>query len=188
MTLTIVIFAAVSLLLILFRTVHEHAAQISSLNDLPCSTERIDLPAFLNLIDPEEERFLRENLTPKVFREVQRERLFASVEYVRRAAQNAGVLVRLGEAIATGANSEVSRQGRELATAAISLRALAILALCFMYARIAIPGVHPSLLQIPTRYECLVEQVARLARFQRLAQVTRILGARCRQGNRSKGV
>ncbi len=85
--------------------------------------------------------------------------------------------MRLGEAIATEGNSEVSRQGRELAAAAIRLRALAILALCFMYARIAIPDMHLSLLQIPTRYECLVEQVARLARFQRLAQVNRILGA-----------
>src|SRR2546429_1841634 len=122
MTVAIVVFAAIALLLILFRTVHGNTAQISSLNELPRLTEPIDLPAFLNLIDPAEERFLRANLTANVFREVQRERLLATVEYVRRAARNAGVLVQLGEAVSKEANSEVSLLGRELATTAIRLR------------------------------------------------------------------
>jgi hypothetical protein len=177
MTITIVIFAAITLLLILFRTVHGNAAQICNLNELPRSTKPIDLPAFLNLIDPAEERFLRANLTPKVFREVQRERLLATVEYVRRAAKNAGVLVKLGEAVSTEAEPEVSLLGRELATTAIRLRALALLALCFLYVRTAMPDMHLSLLQVPTRYEYLVEEVARLARFKRLLQVNRILNA-----------
>jgi hypothetical protein len=177
MTVTIVIFAAIALLLILFRIVHGDAVQISNLTELPRSTEPIDLPAFLNLTDPAEERFLRANLTPKVFREVQRERLLATVEYVRRAARNAGVLVRLGEAISTEANSEVSDLGQEIATTAIKLRALALLALCFLYVRIAMPDMHLSLLQVPSRYEYLIEEVARLARFKQLVQVNRIIGA-----------
>jgi hypothetical protein len=177
MTVTIVIFAAIVLLLILFRIVHGDAAQVSNLDELPRSTEAIDLPAFLNLIDPAEEIFLRANLTPKVFRQVQRERLLATVEYVRRAARNAGVLVQLGEAVSTEANSEVSDLGREIATTAIKLRALALLALCSLYVRIAMPDIHLSLLQFPTRYEYLIEEVARLARFKQLVQVNRILGA-----------
>jgi len=177
MSVAIVIFAAIALLLILFRIVHGNAARISNLNELPGLTEPIDLPAFLNLIDPTEERFLRANLPPKVYREVQRERLLATVEYVRRAARNAGVLVQLGEAISTEANSEVSDLGLELATTAIRLRALALLALCFLCVRIAMPDMHLSLLQVPTRYEYLVEEVARLARFKRLLQVNRILNA-----------
>jgi len=175
MTVMIVIFASIALLLILFRTVHGNTAQISSLNELPRLTEPIDLPAFLNLIDPSEERFLRANLTPKVFREVQRERLLATVEYVRRAAKNAGVLVRLGEAVSTEADPEASRLGRELATAAMRLRALALLALCFLYMRIALPDLHLSLLQVPTRYEYLIEEVVRLATFKRLVQAKRIV-------------
>ena len=177
MTVTIVIFAAIALLLILFRTVHGDAAAVGGVDDLPHSTEAIDLPAFLNLVDPAEEIFLRANLTPKVFREVQRERLLATVEYVRRAAKNAGVLVRLGEAVSTEANSEVSDLGQEIAMTAIKLRALALLALCFLYVRIAMPDMHLSLLQVPTRYEYLVEEVARLARFKRLLQASRILRA-----------
>jgi hypothetical protein len=175
MTVTIVIFGAIALLLILFRIVHGDAAQISSLTELPRSTEPIDLPAFLNLIDPAEEKFLKANLTPKVFRQVQRQRLLASVEYVRRAARNAGVLVRLGEAVSAEANSDVSDLGREITATAIKLRALALLALCFLYVRIALPDVHLSLLQVPTRYEYLIEEVTRLARLKQLVQVNRIL-------------
>ena len=177
MTVTMVIFAAVALLLILFRTVHGNAAQISDLNELARSTEPIDLLAFLNLIDPSEERFLKANLTPMVFREVQRKRLLATVEYVRRAAKNAGVLVQLGEAVSRETNSDVSDLGREIATSAIKLRAWALLALCCLYIRIAMPDLHLSLLQVPSRYEYLIEEVARLARFKQLVQVNRIIGA-----------
>ena len=175
MTVTIVIFAAIALLVILFRTVHGDAAAVGGVDDLPHSTEAIDLPAFLNLVDPAEEIFLRANLTPNIFREVQRERLLATVEYVRRAAKNAGVLVRLGEAVSTEADPEASRLGRELATAAMRLRALALLALCFLYMRIALPDLHLSLLQVPTRYEYLIEEVVRLATFKRLVQAKRIV-------------
>jgi hypothetical protein len=56
-------------------------------------------------------------------------------------------------------------------------RALALFALCFLYVRIAMPDLQLSLLQVPTRYECLVEEVARLARFKRLLQVNSILRA-----------
>jgi hypothetical protein len=67
--------------------------------------------------------------------------------------------------------------GQEIAMTAIKLRALALLALCFLYVRIAMPDLQLSLLQVPTRYEYLVEEVARLARFKRLVQANRILGA-----------
>jgi len=160
-----------------FRIVHGNAAQISNLDELPRSAKAIDLPAFLNLIDPAEEGFLRANLTPKVFRQVQRQRLLATVEYVRRVANNAGVLVQLGEAVSREANSEVSALGRELATTAIRLRALALLALCFLCVRIAMPNMRLSLLRVPTRYEYLVEEVARLARFKGLVHVNRIICA-----------
>ena len=177
MTVAIVVLAAIVLLLFLFRAVHGGAAEIGSVNELQRSTEPIDLPAFLNLVDPAEERFLRENLTSRVFRRVQRQRLFATAEYVRRAARNAALLVRLGEAVSAEANSEVANLGRDLMMAAIRLRALAFLALCLLYVKIAIPGTQLSLLQVPSRYEYLIEQVARLARFKRPVQVNRILGA-----------
>ncbi|MFZ0802262.1 MAG: hypothetical protein WAN70_08850, partial [Terriglobales bacterium] len=48
----------------------------------------VDLRAFRNLTDPEEEEYLRLNLPPADFRRIQRERLRAAVEYIRCAAFN----------------------------------------------------------------------------------------------------
>src|SRR2546425_9222969 len=79
----IVILAAIALALIVFRTAHGSATKIATVDDLEGCTEPIDLPAFLNLLDPAEEEFLRANLSPQVFRRIQRQRLLAAAEYVR---------------------------------------------------------------------------------------------------------
>src|SRR6266849_7936672 len=115
----IVILAAIALALIVFRTAHGSAAKIGTVDDLEGFTEPIDLPAFLNLVDPAEEEFLRASLTPRVFRRVQRQRLLATAGYVRCAARNAALLVRLGEAASTEASAEISGIGQEIVTAAI---------------------------------------------------------------------
>lgn len=58
----------------------------------------VDVEAFRNLVDPDEEEFLRTNLPPAEFRRIQRERLRAAVEYVSCAAQNAAILLRVADA------------------------------------------------------------------------------------------
>src|SRR5712692_2734721 len=171
----IVILAAIALALIVFRTAHGSAAKIGTVDDLEGCTEPIDLPAFLNLLDPAEEEFLRANLAPQVFRRIQR--LLAAAEYVRCAARNAAIVVRLGEAASAEASTEISGIGQELVTAAIRLRALAFLALCVLYVKTAIPNSRLSLLQIPNLYEHLLERVGYLARLTSPAHAGRIVQA-----------
>ncbi len=173
----IVILAAIALALIVFRTAHGSAAKIGTVDDLAGCTEPIDLPAFLNLLDPAEEEFLRANLSPQVFRRIQRQRLLAAAEYVRCAARNAAIVVRLGEAASAEASTEISGIGQELVTAAIRLRALAFLALCVLYVKTAIPNSRLSLLQIPNLYEHLLERVGYLARLTSPAHAGRIVQA-----------
>jgi hypothetical protein len=173
----IVVLAAIALALVVFRTAHGAAAKVNSLDDLQAFTEPIDLPAFLNLVDPAEEEFLRARLTPRMFRKVQRQRLLATAEYVRCAAKNAALVVRLGEAASAEARTEISGIGQELVTAAIRLRALAFLALCLLYLKTAIPNARISLLQFPNLYEHLIERVGHLAKLKSPAHAGRILQA-----------
>jgi len=173
----IVILAAIALALVVFRTAHGSATKIATVDDLEGCTEPIDLPAFLNLVDPAEEEFLRANLAPQAFRRIQRQRLLAAAEYVRCAARNAAIVVRLGEAASAEASTEISGIGQELVTAAIRLRALAFLALCVLYVKIAIPNARLSLLQIPNLYEHLLERVGYLARLTSPAHAGRIVQA-----------
>lgn len=171
----IVILAALALALIALDVAHGNAVRIGVADDLQGLTQPVDLPAFLNLVDPREEEFLRANLSPQVFRRVQRHRLFAATEYVRRVAKNAAVVVRLGEAAKAEASTEVSRIGQELVTTAIRLRVFALLAFCLLYINMLIPNIRLSRLQIPGRYQHLAEAVRQLARLNMPAQSSRKL-------------
>ncbi len=177
MTVLIIILAAITLALVLLRIAHGNAAQVGTVDDLQGLTEPLDLLAFLNLVDPAEEEYLRANLTPPVFRRVQRERLRAVAEYVRCAARNAAVLVRLGEATSAEAGAEVSHIGQQLVTAAIRVRTFAFLALCLLYVRMAIPDTRLSLFQVPSLYGDLIDRLGHLARLKKPAQASRILHA-----------
>src|SRR5438270_4322382 len=64
----------------------------------------IDLVAFQNLIDPEDQRFLRELLPSSKYRRVQRERISSCLCYVRSCARNAAVLIRIGESASADGN------------------------------------------------------------------------------------
>src|SRR5712692_406798 len=173
----VVVLAAIALALVVFRTAQGSAAKIGTVDDLEGCTEPIDLQAFLNLVDPAEEDFLRANLTPQVFRRVQRQRLLAAAEYVRCAARNAALVVRLGESASAEASTEISGIGQELVTAAIRLRALGFVALCLLYVRTAIPNARVPLLQVPSLYERLIERVGHLAQLKRPAHAGRIVQA-----------
>ena len=94
----ILVFAALATILVLLRAARGQSVAIAGLEDLQGRTTAIDMAAFRNLVDPQEEKFLRDNLPPKEFSSIQRQRTRAAIVYVRCAAQNAAILLRLGEA------------------------------------------------------------------------------------------
>src|SRR5580704_8419291 len=101
------------LLLLLLQTARGQTAAVSSLDDLAGRTRPVDIDAFRNLMDPEEEEFLRLNLPSGEFRAVQRERLQAAVDYVQSTAHNAAILLRLGEAAARSTDTTIANTGRQ---------------------------------------------------------------------------
>lgn len=178
MTLSLIIVgSAAALALLLWVAARGQAAAVRELDELAGHTRPVDLAAFRNLVDPAEEAYLRAHLPPRVFREVQRERLRAAAEYVARAAQNAAVLLRLGQAMRHAEGAEVSGAARELMENALRLRVYALLALMLLYARMAVPGARLSPTGIVDRYEGLVERLGRLSRLRQPAYSSRISAA-----------
>ncbi len=51
----------------------------------------LDIEAFRNLVDSGEEAFLRNNLSPRKFREIKRQRAWAALIYAWEAGRAAGV-------------------------------------------------------------------------------------------------
>jgi hypothetical protein len=137
--------------------------------DLKLLIEPLDVLAFANLMDPREEDFLRENLSASVFRKIQRLRIRAAIDYVRCAARNAAILIKVGRLAGVELSMESSQQADEMVTAAVQLRLLSFLVLCLLCVKIAFPGLRLSLAGVSTLHERLVGQLGSLTRPKPIA-------------------
>lgn len=126
-----------------------------SLGDLGASMRPVDIEAFCNLVDPEEEYFLRCNLPASVFRSVHRERLLAATEYVAAVSHNSTILLRVGEAARHHVEPEVVQAGNELANHAVRLRLHCLLLLLKMWGAIVFPEADLSFTPLVERYQRL---------------------------------
>jgi hypothetical protein len=126
----------------------------------------VDLEAFRNLVDPDEEEFLRTNLPAAEFRSIQRERLRAAVEYVSCAAQNAGVLLRLADAGRRSLDPATAEAAEKLVQNALRLRLYALQAIPRLYLGVILPGARISPARIAESYEQMTRLVVLLGCLQ----------------------
>ena len=171
------VLCAVVLILVLLRAARGQSKQIVAVQKLEGRTTPVDIDAFRNLVDPDEEKFLRANLPRREFNRIQRERMRAAVEYVLLTARNAAVLLRLGEAARHNPDLRVAEAGRQMMERAIRLRIYAFVTLLKLYAMIAFPGANISLLSVIDRYQRLTDTAARIIRLQHPGMATRISSA-----------
>ncbi|GAC1438215.1 MAG: hypothetical protein NVS1B11_24000 [Terriglobales bacterium] len=140
-----------------------------SLEEPALQIRPVDVDAFRNLMDPDEERFLRENLQKSDFRIIQRERLRAAIEYVGCTAWNAAILLRVGEAARASADPVFAQAGEKLVEDALRLRLYAFQAIARLYVGVFFPWTHLSLLGIPERYDRITRLAVVLRCFSRTA-------------------
>ena len=126
----------------------------------------VDIEAFRNLVDPEEEQYLRENLPAADFRAVQSERLDAAKEYIGVLSHNAAFLLKLGQAARQSPDPRVADAGRHVVDNALRLRLYAMEVRCRLYAKIAFPGVALEPRAVVTHYQEVSNWAALLGRLQ----------------------
>jgi hypothetical protein len=68
----------------------------------------LDIESFRNLVDADEEAFLRENLSPTKFREVKRLRAWAAFLYAWEVGAAATALARIGQAAQRSSDPQVA--------------------------------------------------------------------------------
>ena len=173
MTLILVVLAIIGLLFFLVAAIRGRAASVTSIADLKDRTRAIDLAAFRNLINPAEEQYLRETLAPHDFNQVQRERIRAAIAYVDAVADNAAVLLRLGEAARRSANPQVAELALLLVNNALRVRAYAICTRTRFYAALVLPGIHVYPPTVTRMYEQLTGSASRLGYLQNSAPIQR---------------
>ncbi len=126
----------------------------------------IDIHAFRNLTDPEEDEFLRSQLPPGQFRMIQRERLRAAIAYVWCAARNAAILIQVGESAQHSPEASVAEAGQHLVESAVQLRIFAFQALAKLYLGLLLPGAPIAPAGVAENYERVTRQVFHLGHLQ----------------------
>jgi hypothetical protein len=160
-TIALVVLSALALLYLI--RLAKGQAIAPRLGDNPDESIRfVDVEAFRNLIDPDEEEYLRNRLHPAVFRKIRRERLRAAAEYILCAAHNAAVLLSLAQAARSSPDPAVAAMAEKLIANAIRLRLYAFQAIPRLYVAMVFPVRRPSPVRVADRYEQMARQVVLL--------------------------
>jgi hypothetical protein len=130
----------------------------------------VDVDAFRNLTDPDEEQYLRDHLGAGDFRKIQRARILTAIEYVSCVAQNAAILIRLGDAARHSPSPSTAEAGEKLVDTAIRLRLYAFHAIVKLYLGLVLPGPRVSPVRIAESYEQMTRLVVMLGVFQQAPQ------------------
>jgi hypothetical protein len=171
-TVALVSAAVLALLFfVLVFVVRGYPRALARTSQLQAGLLRVDLAAFRNLMDPEEETYLRVNLPAKEFRRIQRERLRAALDYLGVVAQNAVILINLAEAASRSDDVLVSQAGQALLDNALHLRVATLLVRAKIVVGIMLPAVHVSSSGLSDSYESLTSMASRLTRLQNGSRV-----------------
>ena len=126
----------------------------------------LDIEAFRNLVDSGEEAFLRNNLSPKKFREIKRQRAWAALIYAWEAGRAAAALAKIGQAAQRSPDPEIAASGVQVAENAFRLRLQTIGACLHLLTEVVLPDLQsPSLPPLVDQYERTAETLFRLGRF-----------------------
>jgi hypothetical protein len=126
----------------------------------------LDIEAFRNLVDSAEEAFLRNNLSPKKFREIKRQRAWAALIYAWEAGRGATALAKIGQAAQRSFDPKIAASGVQLSENAFRLRLQTIGACLRLLTEILLPDLPSrSLPPLVDQYERAAETLFRLCRF-----------------------
>src|SRR6185312_11595004 len=101
-----------------------HSRQEALIGDADSRWQKVDMQAFLNLVDPAEERYLRRNLSTQEFHRIQRMRVWAMWEYLGRLSANSKLMMRAGQMVQHHGTEQQAREATQLVAAASRMRML----------------------------------------------------------------
>jgi len=101
----------------------------------------LDTEAFRNLVDPEEEAFLRSSLPVARFRKIKRERAWAALAYVRTLSYIALEFSYFGHAARRSPDPDIAELGRQIVSGAVHLRLRALEASGRLFIAATFPGL-----------------------------------------------
>jgi len=138
----------------------------TSEEELSRQIKPVDLEAFRNLIDAEEEEHLRTNLSASEFRSIERLRLRAAIDYLLAVSHNVDALLHFGQTARRSSDERIAEAARSLVENALRLRLLSAFAIAELCIRMVFPGTMLRPAGIADRYQQVAERAAQLGRLQ----------------------
>jgi hypothetical protein len=126
----------------------------------------LDLKAFRTLVDRDDEIFLKERLPRSRFSRIKRQRVAVTMRYVGRIANNASLVMGLGEAGRLSSDPEVAQTASQIVDLATQLRLQCIVALAKLSLEYAVPSLQLTPAVLAPEYQRLRENVIRLGKLQ----------------------
>jgi hypothetical protein len=162
---TLVAVAFFALVILLYVGLRSRVRRVD-LEEAVQAFRSLDIEAFRNLVDSGEDAFLRDNLSPKRFREIKRQRAWAALIYAREVGRAATALARVGQAAQRSSDPKIAASGVQVAENAFRLRLLTISASLRLLTGILLPDWSSrSLPPLVDQYERAAETLFRLGRF-----------------------
>jgi hypothetical protein len=160
---SLVVLSALSLVVLLLLAKGYWFARSTTIPS-PADLHVIDVEAFRNLIDDDEEAYLRHHLSARDFRRIYRERMLAAIEYVHAAYHNAGILVTIADAARESADPLVAETAGRLFENATRLRWYTAKVVPRLYFNLLFPGANHASRQLFDRYDTLTREAIMLGR------------------------
>jgi hypothetical protein len=144
MSSTIVFVLIAFVLLVLFAYLATRRTRdLPDLDRTVTAIRSLDMEAFRNLVDPEEEEFLRASLPAQAFRRIKRERARTALVYIRDLSKVSLQFARFGDAAQRSPDPVIAAWGKQIANSAIYLRLRALDARAQLILSATFPGLHP---------------------------------------------
>ncbi len=137
----------------MYLAVRGHHRPLTQIWDIEGNTSPLDLKCFSNITDIKDKQFLKSTLPAKAFRRIQRERIRIAIGYVKVAARNAAILIRIGELQSTAATAEIRTRAKILVEESFRLRLVCLAALMMLWISFVLPEQNISILNLISSYE-----------------------------------
>ncbi len=126
----------------------------------------LDIVAFRNLVDPAEDTFLRDSLSPKKFRRIKRQRAWAAILYAREVGKAATALAKVGQVARRSPDAKVATSGVQLTENAFRLRLQTVDVTLRLLTGVLLPGLQsPTLRPVVEQYERAAETLFQVGEF-----------------------
>ena len=137
------VVAALALLVLFAYLAARRSRDLPDLDRTSATVRSLDMDAFRNLVDPEEEAFLRARLPAREFRRIKRERAQAALAYVKALSSASLQFARFGDAAQRSSDPAIASSGKQIANSATYLRLRALEASANLMVAAAFPGFGP---------------------------------------------